>query len=227
MPSSSLVALILGLAEVRDLLAADPTQPGRISTQPTTSRVIGRAAVVLLSSHFERYVHSANDEAVAIVNAGAPAGSVLPLPLRLQHSRAAVETLAATAWTNRGPHLEALVLNEAWLWGSGGQGSLAADQLIDWMTTPLPKELVRYYGLWGVRDVFSSITRTSHTRSDLWLRLEELVRKRNAIAHGDATSEATKADVMAYLRASMTFCTRADRLLATQLAALLGTVVPW
>ena len=75
--------------------------------------------------------------------------------------------------------------------------------------------------------VFTSITRTQHTRSSLWLRIEELVRKRNAIAHGDGSAEATKGDVRAYQTAARVFCDRADRLLSRQLASLCDVAQPW
>lgn len=227
MASNALAALSLGLVEVSRLLSADPTPPGRIPANPTVARVVGRAAVVLLSSHFERYVHAANEEAAAVVNARPPAPTALSVGLRLQHSRGAVDAMAETEWTNRSLHLEAFVANEGWLWGSSGLRILDPDRLIDWMRTPLPKELNRYYSLWGIRDVFTAMTRMPHTRSSLWLRLEDLVRKRNAIAHGDATAEATKADVLAYVRAATTFCDRADRILASQLYAILGPPRPW
>jgi len=58
------------------------------------ARVAGRAQVVLLSAHFERYIYSVNEEAVEFVNhLHIPAAS-LPENLRLLHSRYPVEVVS-------------------------------------------------------------------------------------------------------------------------------------
>lgn len=96
-----------------------------------------------------------------------------------------------------------------------------------WMKAPSPKNLVRYYRYWGIDDIFESITRTVNTRTELRLRLDELVRKRNNIAHGDATVEATPTDVRSYQTSALRFCERADRQLGKALKRLVATAPPW
>jgi hypothetical protein len=62
MPSASLGALISALSEISDL--AGVVRPGFGGTPRAEAlkiaRVAGRAQVVLLSSHFERYLYSVN-----------------------------------------------------------------------------------------------------------------------------------------------------------------------
>ena len=101
------------------------------------------------------------------------------------------------------------------------------ERLLTWMKAPTPKNLVRYYRYWGIGDIFDDITRTSHTRTELWLRLDELVRKRNNIAHGDATTEATPTDLRSYTRSALRFCERADRQMARALRRLVPATPPW
>ena len=96
-----------------------------------------------------------------------------------------------------------------------------------WMKSPSPKALMRYFRYWGIDDIFTRITRASHTRDDLWRRLKELVDKRNSIAHGDLATSATASDVRAYLKAVQRFAVRSDVALAQQLATMCGIDRPW
>lgn len=228
MASSALQSLDAALAEVDVLEAANPSPTGRRPRNPQLTRVIGRACVVLLSSHFERYLYAVNEEAVgAILSARVPAERI-PIEVRLRHSRQPIDELATMQWAQRRGGLEALVADEAPLWSSGGiPQHLASVRLLEWMKSPKCREVVRYYRQWGVDDIFNAVTRTPRTRADLWLRLTGLVDKRNNIAHGDLNTEATQADVRAYKRVVLRFCTSADSVLARRLASLFGFDRPW
>jgi hypothetical protein len=68
MSSRALQSLLIALEEVGDLQRANPTPTGAAPSQPETTRAIGRASVVLLSSHLERYIRNLNEEAVEFVN---------------------------------------------------------------------------------------------------------------------------------------------------------------
>lgn len=227
MSSRALQTLLQALEEVDELQRTNPTPVGAAPAQPAVTRVVGRASVVLLSSHFERYVYSVNEEAVDAVNNLPVSGSDLPHGIKILHSKVAIDALALTGWERRGRQLEAFVTAEGWLWGSQTSGALRHDNLLLWMKAPTPTELVRYYGMWGIRNIFDDITRTPHTRKDLWLKIEELVSKRNNIAHGDATTEATQADVRSYRLHARKFCESADRRLARQLARIFDIARPW
>jgi hypothetical protein len=227
MASISAAALQLALDEVRTLLAADPTPTGRLSHDPATARVVGRACVVLLTSHLERYVRACNEEAIDFVNALGLQGNLLPQEARLLHSRRMIDELSQTQWPNRADKLTAFVQAEGWLWASGPSGRLAHDRLLDWMRSPKPDELTRYYRMWGLTDIFRDITRRAHTRSSLRLGIQELVDKRHRIAHGDVTAEATKSDVIEYVRIVETFCDRSDRALGQQLGRVFCVARPW
>lgn len=228
MPSDSLAAFASGIVEVRDLERGDPTSRGDAPTDPQLARVVGRASVVLLSSHFERYIYSVNEEAAAVLNSTPDTPAQLPELFRLLHSRSAIDGLVETGWEHRGSGLRNLIVTDAWLWTDELPGGVVDHRrLLDWMKAPTPQNLVRYYRCWGVADIFASITRTAHTRTDLRLKLEELVRKRNNIAHGDPTTEATRLDMRGYESAALRFCERADRRLAGVLGHILEASSPW
>jgi len=209
------------------LQLADPTPVGEPPERPEVARVVGRASVVLLSSHFERYIYSLNEEAIELLNESGVVGSVLPEMLRLLHTQTVVDDLFGTQWQHRGEKLNAFVAGEAWLWGGAMTGELQHKRLVAWMKSPSPQNLERYFRYWGVKDIFAAITRASHTRSELWLRIDELVGKRNNIAHGDLATEATHTDISAYQTAALTFSDRTDRLLGRAVGRLLGQRSGW
>lgn len=226
MPSAALAALELGLQEVEDLQRANPT-PVRLPSRPKVVRAINRASVVLLSSHLERYLRAVVDEAVSHVNAQGVAADRLPLMLRLQHSRQSAEDLALAQWTNREELLTRFAATDAWLWGGMPRGELAADRLLSGMVSPKPNSIKRLFEMWGIGDIFGAITRKAHVRGRLWMKVGELVDKRNNIAHGDTTVAATHNDIVGYLSATRRFCVRVDRAFSRALARTLGVPAPW
>jgi hypothetical protein len=182
---------------------------------------------VLLSSHFERYVYAVNEEAIGFLNLKRIPGAVLSQDLRLLHSRQPIDELAATAWERRDTKLRDFVSHDAWIWTVSGPGNLVPARLLQWMTSPKPKSLRRYYAYWGIPDIFAAVTRTPHTRQRLWLGVEELVEKRNNIAHGDVAAQATQVDIQRYITSVQLFCTRADDRLGKVIGKLAGTATAW
>ena len=95
------------------------------------------------------------------------------------------------------------------------------------MKSPKPREVVRFYRLWGINDIFDAITRKASTKRKLYLKMSELVEKRNNIAHGDIGTETTRKEVREYREIVATFCCRADRQLASKLKRPLRVGCPW
>jgi len=181
----------------------------------------------LLSSHFERYIYAVNEEATDVINGSGVTGAYLPELLRLLHSRVIVDAMVETGWEHRAEQLRRFMRSDAWLWDSVPPGALDHEALLTWMTAPTPRNLIRYYRYWEIEDIFRAVTRAPHTRTDLRLKLDELVRKRNNIAHGDPTTEATRIDINAYRDATLRFCVRSDRQLARALVRIVACPSPW
>jgi len=96
-----------------------------------------------------------------------------------------------------------------------------------WMKSPKAKNLARMFRYWQIDDIFSEITTKPHTRLDLVPRLNELVDKRNNIAHGDVTTEASPREVKLYSMAVLAFCQRVDRRISIQVAKIFNLPRPW
>lgn len=229
MPSSALKALLVAVQEVHALQKSNPS-PTSLSRfgRPEVKRAIGRAQVVLLSSHFERYMYDLNEEAVDYLLSVSIKSALLPVKIRLLHSRSSLELISQTSWERREKALTSFARQEAPLWNEDGfLEEFQHGRLLEWMKAPRCEAIKRYFEQWQVPDIFSSITRKSSVRSDLWLRIDELVEKRNNIAHGDLTVEATYLDIQKYLVAIKTFATRADGYFANIPEGLTRSSRPW
>jgi hypothetical protein len=228
MPSKALESLKEGLLEIGDLERGNPSKFGKQPVDPQLTRAIGRASIVLLVSHFERYLHAVNEEVAGHINALGVTGDRIPKDLRLLHTRPAIDALGPMQWDNRANKLQELVYTDGWLWSELAiVGKLQHDRLMSWMKSPKPESVMRFYRYWQIPDIFKAITKRDHTKNDLRLRLQELTNKRNNIAHGDFTTEATQQDLRFYKIAVMDFCERADRKLAQQVKRLLNIPAPW
>src|SRR5688572_10991999 len=125
MPSVALASLVSAVQEVQDLLAAARMPSGAtLHERAARERVIGRSGVVLLSSHFERYIHAVNEEAVAFLNGCQLSPEAFPLSARLLHSRSPIDGMLETQWSNREGALTKFAAEEAWLWAGGSSGTL-------------------------------------------------------------------------------------------------------
>ncbi|MCH8877946.1 MAG: hypothetical protein IIA89_14195 [Chloroflexi bacterium] len=227
MPSLAHGQLVDGLDEVSTLLDADPTPIGGFSTEPDLTRAITRACVVILCSHLEHYLRSLNEEAVEILNGSQIDANSIPLLLRLRHSKIGIDDLADTQWDGRESKLIEYVKSDGWLWGDANQGPLDHTKLLRWMKSPKSQAILHLFRLWGFPDIFTTITRASHTRWQFLLKTDELVDKRNNIAHGQISTEATPLQVAEYIVVVDRICDRADRYLSRKISTLYDVDTNW
>ena len=225
MPSAALLTFQNSLGEIEDLVVA--ARPSLRRGDLRTARAVGRAQAVLLSSHFERYFYTINEEAITFLNAKSLDSSALPSSLKLLHSKYPIDDISATSWENRSAKLATFIVEDGWLWQSDRRGSLSHERLLAWLSAPKPADLRRYYRYWNIDDIFTSITRRPSARGQLWLGVQELVDTRNSIAHGDFAAQPTQRDIQRYLNSARIFCERADRALARALARLTAGDRPW
>lgn len=231
MSSRALADLLTAIDEVSSLRSHYPVPRGKIGSGivAAAAKAHGRACVVLLSSHFERYLYAVNQEATEWLNVTACEMSKIPLEIRLLHSRERVDILAQTNWKNRETKLKEFFPLEAPLWSDMGKtGTLEHVPLLAWMKSPDRKAVIRFYKQYGIDNIFEKITRTRSTRGKLIFDTTELVEKRNLIAHGDFVTEALPTDVARYLKSTTKFAKSADAVFRSRLTQLVGTgISPW
>lgn len=227
MPSSSLDNFFLGSREVSTLLGTDPTPLGHIPHNPDLTRSVTRACVVILCSHFERYLRSVNEEAILLINKVMISHTSVPLTFRLRHASITIDDIAKTSWEHRQEKLEEYTRTDAWLWGTAIKGTLNHERILQWMKSPTPRSIIRFYKLWDFEDIFGTITRNRHTYQHFFLIIDELVGKRNNIAHGDFTTEATASQIVEYQTIIEIFCRRTDKQLSRKLHTLFRFTTNW
>ncbi|MBX7259694.1 MAG: hypothetical protein K1Y02_25280 [Candidatus Hydrogenedentes bacterium] len=189
-----------------------------------------RGSVVLLSSHLERYVESLIVEAVDAINSVNPAVSSLPEALRMaqieQSLRVAFETKNVAT---RIGALKSIVQDMSWFWEDTGTcNRLRGGPLIDGFDNPLPRRINRLFESIGVGGVVGRAVGLdgSTDRGIIEVKVEELVQKRNAIAHTGMTTDLTQEDVMFYMRCSRKLVRGIDIIVGGQLQGItLGW--PW
>ena len=230
MSSPALSDLLLGVREVKALRGFPPHTPVRSSQHSRQDARIAhrRACVVLLSSHFERYIYGLNESAVDFLNTARLQSSAVPLTLRLLQIRGAIDRLAETAWQNREDHLIKLFDQFSTHWDSSQTiAGLEAGANLEWMKSPQVGDVKRYFGYFEIGNIVRSVTRSEATRRAMERHLQALVDARNGIAHGDQTIQPTATDIAEYLKAVEAFCIRADKAMARSLGVLASTTPPW
>lgn len=231
MSSKALLDLVGGVDEVRALRTHYPVPSRGFPTgdKALAVKAHGRACVVLLSSHLDRYIYAVNEEAIEWVNSSSCDLSHFPEVFLLQHSQRVVDELSGRNWERRATPLKEFMAIHGPIWTPpGSAGTLKHDEMLTWMKSPAPENLTRFYRMYGITNIFHKITRKPGPRSLLYLGLRELVEKRNNIAHGDAATQALSADVTRYLTAVSKFAQSADKTLAGSLRSMVGTgAAPW
>jgi hypothetical protein len=139
--SDALNALLMGLAEIKALQRANPSpRQGSGLKKPDVVRAIGRSEVVLLSSHFERYIYGLNEEAVHVLCDSKIPVAVLREMLKLQYTKQAIDEIAATGWEKRASALVRYSATESLLWSPQSQlVELDASRILTWVKAPDPK----------------------------------------------------------------------------------------
>jgi hypothetical protein len=161
-----------------------------------------RGSVVLLSSHLERYVESLVVEAVDALNLASLTADVIPEVLQLavisEPVRQAHETKDSAKKASK---LRALVDGYAWFWEATQACKLSSEVLIRSFDNPLPERIRVILRNFGISDAVG-LAVAQYENPDRRLieaKVQELVEKRNAVAHTGMTFDLTKADVVSYL----------------------------
>ena len=226
MPSAALHSLTtVRLAEVRELVGLRPEE--QTSGTAGQRAAVNRAAVVLLCAHLEGFLEELIGELVDHLNSSTPRTENVPLLLRAAHVTSDIDAIAAmTDAGARAERIESLFQDHRDLWLAGTLiFQLRVEKLTAGMSNPGAREISRLFLLAGVEDVFSEVTLTDG--SDPNKRINELVRVRNSIAHGEDT-KVTDDQVDRYLDAVECLGRCLDSVIARHLQTITeSATLPW
>lgn len=217
-PLVALSEFIDSLGEVETLLAAAPSQPpgeGGISIQSQHRdlvNAVNRSAMVMLVSHFEGFVKSALAELIDEICVAQPPTRRIPEGLLELHTRERIQEIFGTTGPDRIHKTRRLFSAYAPLWDADrtiNPRILSARVLTRQFTNARPEVLNSVFSLLDVQDIVTQMD--SHvnqaisdrgddaTRIKVSVKLEEIVNRRNKIAHGDRSEKPTRFEVEGYL----------------------------
>ncbi|NTV40024.1 MAG: hypothetical protein HGA51_08755 [Demequinaceae bacterium] len=229
MTSASLADLEGRLDEVRCLTALDPKRGESLTEHPRLSAAVNRASLVLLSAHLEGYLEDIAVEAIDALVEGGAALSRLPLLFRAIHAEEHLRPLEQIKDRNaRAPRIRDLFALESSLWVTGNTLTatmVRAKTVCKAMDNPGSNEVRQFLEIFGV-DIRQHLRDTGNAAT--LGRIDGLVGKRNAIAHGEPDASATFGDVDSYVRAVGDLATEIDAAVAAAVRDVCeSTVLPW
>ncbi|WP_169775343.1 MAE_28990/MAE_18760 family HEPN-like nuclease [Streptomonospora alba] len=199
MTSTAWADLANRLAEIRLLSDLDPMRSGETS-QPAVSNSINRSCIVLLSAHLEGFLEDIAAEAVDFLVANKACVDDLPIILRALHVEDHLRAIESIKDKNaRAPKIKDMFASESFLWRPGATleaTMVRAKTVCSQMDNPGSREICQFLALLDV-DILQHLEKID--RRPLLDRVNGLVARRNAIAHGEASASATHIDVDDYV----------------------------
>lgn len=168
---------------------------------------LNRATVVLLLSHFESFLKAIAEEYVDALGDGSRLSRDIPPELRELYTTPRLEEIVRSGDTQQRRSL--LKKSSEWvcLWNDEARpskGTLKAEILVAQVTSARPEKVDQLFSLMGRRksvcdgDLDVPDESGSHP-VDIRFSLDDLVKCRNDIAHGDADRKPTDEDVRRYV----------------------------
>lgn len=213
MPSLALERLSDRLRDIDDLLAAHQVRGGRGRGRRWNVEALNRSAIVLCAAHLEGFIEDLFSESMQSILAGRPNVAAVPMEIRLLCLR----PLATSVRDVRRPEQteEALgrLLTQAINLGHPRRRLRPTDINVGavlWeFSTPTPSAIDSLFGHLGMHELLNRLRWRGMRSARIRQRLQELVDRRNEIAHGTIGVHVGRAEV-AYFRA---FLPRFSRLL--------------
>ncbi|MEU0275353.1 MAE_28990/MAE_18760 family HEPN-like nuclease [Streptomyces sp. NPDC006307] len=195
-------------AELHHLLGVRPTSPLERRTDEALQleNAVHRACLVLLVAHFEGFAKAALSEYVDEVCAVRPPVRKVPPEFLELFTRDRIQEIASLPpGADRVHRTRRLFTAFSALWDqerSIDPRVISAKILARQMTSLKPEVLQESFALIGIDDIVGQATSHLHksgmsVRVDI--KLEEIVNKRNLIAHGDYSIKPTSADLEDYI----------------------------
>lgn len=214
--------------EVRVLADLDPGRAGGSGAFPQSS-AINRACLVLLCAHLEGYLEDVAVSALDVVGGHGIRVDALPLLLRALHAEEHLKSIEGVQDVHaRAPRIMKMFKDESPLWATGQvltTSMLRPRTVCAEMSNPGSREVRQFLELIGVK-IDEHLTAAGKTV--LLDRVNGLVARRNAIAHGDIGSSATSQDVDTYIQLINDLASEIDQAVSKALQSMCAMpTLPW
>jgi hypothetical protein len=228
MTSTALADLEVRLNEVRLLAQMDPRRR-EVNSKAPVSNAVNRACLVLLCAHLEGFLEDLVVEALDTMAQLRTPVAQLPMALRALHVEEHLRRIEPLKDRNaRAPHIERMFQIEASLWERGAcltVSMLRPKTVCAEMSNPGSKQVRRFL---SILDVDISQFLRDEGATDLLGRIDGLVSRRNAIAHGDLSTNATFIDVDLYIELVRRIADAAEAATASTVQRICGlNQLPW
>ena len=231
--------------EVIELLHAVPSDTEQIHSNKKRelANALYRASVVLLSSHLERYIESLVVEAIDAINFAMPTVDQLPELLRLTQIEQSLRAVHSAVSDPRDPDkvldkreminkvqaFKAFLDDYDYFFNDSQPCTkLNVNILIDRFSNPSPHKIVHLFRQFGFHNVVQrAISRESKPdKANIEGMVNELIEKRNAIAHTGMTTNLTRENIIVYLRYSRRLVRGIDTIVGQEVEKIVGKW-PW
>lgn len=209
--------------ELDDLLSVRPASPLARRTDDTLKleNAVHRACLVLLVAHFEGFAKAALREYADEICAMRPPVRNVPAPLLELFTRERIQEIASLSpGVDRVNKTRKLFAGFSNLWDEGRTVDpklISSKVLARQMTSLRPEVLRESFALIGISDIVdasSVILQASGVSVRVDMKLEEIVDKRNLIAHGDYSVKPTSVELSGYLEFLMAVAEAFSRIVA-------------
>lgn len=216
-----------GVREV-ELLRAIVIEPDRASAQESITMC--RAAVVLLVSHFESFLKSIAEEFVDAVGTGNVTSGRLPNGLREAHTIPRLQEILQSQDSTQRSSLLRKLGDVTSLWNESAKpssGTLKPRVFARLVTSATPEVIDKLFDRMGAKGRVCEGDLDVHHNGEVEtvninFRLNDIVKCRNDIAHGDSERKPTPEDVARYTRFLDTFAARLQRKATALGASVVG-----
>jgi len=201
--------------------ASESIFASRGALQSEQDNAVRRASVVLLVSHFESYLKSTAEEFIDALSTGQLEAGRIPVGIRELHTMPKIEEIASTGDSVQRHVLLKKLSTISQLWTDASKparGTLDARLFGRQVTSARPDKIDSLFTLMGSTyrvcdgDIDIPNGDGDMTTSNIRLSLNDVVKCRNDIAHGDSSRKPTATDVARYIDFLTSLASRLERL---------------
>lgn len=218
------------LKDIDQVMAAHSAKAGGKAGRKYEVEALNRAGVVLLTAHLEGFVEDLADEAIALLHKNSVRMIDLPERLRAAQLESSImQPIQQNDFRKANERVRLIAPVMAKLWNPGAvadKSSVVAGVVTRQMGNPGTKEIDNLFWYFDIDNIMTDISWKKAGANQVGKNINELVGKRNAIAHGTTKVKILKSDVERYIKYVKGVAKAIDEKMAVKLTEILKRP-PW